>query len=116
MKPYHQFFTPSPASSALPAALLICISSAFGQTTGDAPTRTVGPVPGTVAESPALERTLRSTTLRDHFDHVHFDAPGDGALWARGRSYKARFDAHGATYIPIFGSAAPRNFPVSFAV
>ena len=45
---------------------------------------------------------------------VHFDEPGDGALWAKGSTYKARFDALGATYIPFFGSDAPRNYPVSF--
>lgn len=46
------------------------------------------------------------------FSKVTFDEPGDGAVWARGRTYKASFDAHGATYIPFLGSSAPRNFPV----
>jgi len=62
----------------------------------------------------AVEEGLRR--LRPLIDPlvVHFDEPGDGALWARGSTYKARFDALGATYIPFFGSDAPRNYPVSF--
>ncbi len=47
------------------------------------------------------------------FSAVRFDEPGDGALWVRGRTYKARFDEAGATYIPSLGSNAPRNFPVA---
>ncbi len=46
------------------------------------------------------------------FDEVHYDAPGDGRLWARGATYKASFGAEGATYIPFLGSDAPRNMPV----
>ena len=46
------------------------------------------------------------------FDHVEYDAPGDGRLWARGKTYKASFGAEGATYIPFLGSDAPRNMPV----
>ncbi len=45
-----------------------------------------------------------------------FDEPGDGAIWVRGETYKASFDAAGATYIPYLGSHAPRNFPVRFTV
>ncbi len=47
---------------------------------------------------------------------VLFDKPGDGAIWVRGETYKASFDAAGATYIPYLGSHAPRNFPVRFTV
>ncbi len=50
------------------------------------------------------------------FSHPYFDAPGDGSLWACGESYKASFDAQGFTYIPFFGSKAPRNFPVNVAL
>ena len=38
------------------------------------------------------------------------------ALWTRGETYKASFDANGATYVPFLGSRAPRNFPVSIRV
>ncbi len=30
----------------------------------------------------------------------------------RGRTYKARFDEAGATYIPSLGSQAPHNYPL----
>ena len=42
---------------------------------------------------------------------------GNGALtniWARGRNYKASFDASGATFVPFFGARAPTNYPVEF--
>ncbi len=48
--------------------------------------------------------------------HIHqLDIDADGTLWVHGGTYKASFDAAGATYIPFFGSHAPRNFPVTFA-
>ncbi len=40
---------------------------------------------------------------------VHLDRPGDGALWARGRRWKASFDESGATYYAGFGARQPRN-------
>ena len=45
-------------------------------------------------------------------DRMHYDARGDGLLFARGADYKARFGADGATFIPFLGSDAPRNMPV----
>jgi hypothetical protein len=42
------------------------------------------------------------------------DQPGDGRIWALGRTYKASFGIEGATYIPAFGSQAPHNFPLRF--
>ncbi|MCP3914275.1 MAG: hypothetical protein GY711_01830 [bacterium] len=47
---------------------------------------------------------------------VHYDAPGDGAIWARGANYKAGFDPSGATFYPALGSNAPRPFPVHFTL
>lgn len=41
--------------------------------------------------------------------------PQPGQVWVRGDTYKASFTADGATYVPFFGSEAPRNFPVRFA-
>jgi hypothetical protein len=46
------------------------------------------------------------------FSKLYFDSDADGVTWVRGRTYKASFDAQGATYIPFLGSNAPRNFPV----
>jgi hypothetical protein len=53
---------------------------------------------------------------RFEIDHVYFDTPGDGAVWALGAEYKASFRTSGATYIPFLGSCAPRNYPVEFAL
>ena len=47
---------------------------------------------------------------------VLFDAPGDGSLWAVADTYKAGFDAEGATFVPFLGSDAPRNWPVRFRI
>jgi hypothetical protein len=59
-----------------------------------------------VPTEPANLRTLAIDPSR-----MHYDAPGDGSLWARGRSYKASFDSSGATYFPAFGKRAPHDFP-----
>ncbi|MFT4543195.1 MAG: hypothetical protein ACI841_004812 [Planctomycetota bacterium] len=48
------------------------------------------------------------------FDQVAYDTPGDGLLWARGRTFKASFGPEGFTYIPFLGSDAERNMPVQF--
>src|SRR5436190_21066955 len=82
---------------------LILSAPAFGQ----APLK-VAPVssPGSLAT--ALHETLQTRVL--------IDQPGDGATWARGLTYKARFDANGFTYIPFLGSSVPRNYPVQFAI
>lgn len=45
---------------------------------------------------------------------VLFDVASDGACWARGADYKARFSVDGALFIPFLGSDAPRHTPVSF--
>jgi hypothetical protein len=47
-------------------------------------------------------------------DTLLFDEPGDGAIWVLGRGYKAKVDSDGLTYIPFFGSRAPRNYPLVF--
>ncbi len=49
-------------------------------------------------------------------DELRFSAEADGAIWVRGRTYKARFGPGGATYIPFLGSRAPRNFPVDLSL
>ncbi len=50
-------------------------------------------------------------------DHtrMHYDAPGDGSLWARGASYKASFDGAGATFFPLFGGTQPRHLPLALS-
>jgi hypothetical protein len=43
---------------------------------------------------------------------MHYDLPGDGALWVRGDDYKMSFGADGATYYPRFGARQPHNVPL----
>lgn len=43
---------------------------------------------------------------------VLFDRPREGELWALGTDWKASFDPRGFTFLPFFGSEAPRNFPL----
>ena len=45
-------------------------------------------------------------------DAVLFDQPRGAELWAMGHDWKASFDGRGFTFIPFFGSDAPRNFPL----
>src|SRR5207237_7221042 len=37
-------------------------------------------------------------------------------IWARGRDWKASFDAAGMAFIPFLGSQAPRDFPVKLTL
>jgi hypothetical protein len=48
--------------------------------------------------------------------HVLHDVDVAGKLWTRGSTYKASFGAEGATYVPCFGSQAPRNFPLQLEI
>jgi len=66
--------------------------------------------------SPPVDLDSAAISAVGMTEDVFFDRPDgeQGPLWARGTSYKARFDANGATYIPFLGSDAPRNFPVTF--
>jgi hypothetical protein len=47
-------------------------------------------------------------------EFLQLDEPGDGSLWVHGGTYKARFDARGAQYLPYFGPGTPRHYPVTF--
>lgn len=40
------------------------------------------------------------------------DPDADGALWVRGERYKLGLSAAGASYQPLFGPRAPRDFPL----
>jgi hypothetical protein len=63
------------------------------------------------AEAPASSELARFAGLGTLDEVVLFDEPGDGALWARGRTWKMSFGDAGATWYPRFGPRAPRNFP-----
>lgn len=47
---------------------------------------------------------------------VLFDRPDGDQLWARGRNWKATFGTDDWTFIPYFGSTAPRNFPIALEI
>ncbi|MEZ6015912.1 MAG: hypothetical protein R3F49_12410 [Planctomycetota bacterium] len=55
-------------------------------------------------------------SIRDRMTHVFFSEPGDGRVWARGRDFRASFGVEGFTFLPVFGKAAPREFPVEFTL
>ena len=48
------------------------------------------------------------------FSEVRYQTGIDGALWARGASYKMSFTPESATLVPFFSSRAPRNFDIAF--
>ena len=72
--------------------------------------------PGTVLrDEEVAARGPLNFSLQGLHDRMYFDEV-DGALWARGRAYKASADGDGFTYIPFLGSRASRNWPVRFEV
>jgi hypothetical protein len=78
-------------------------SSAPSALNPDATSRTK--LPGGLAKPPKIDR-----------ERVDLAQPGDGRIWAHGSSWKASFGPEGATFIPFFGSDAPANFPIGFAI
>jgi hypothetical protein len=65
-----------------------------------------------VRSSPSPAVGLANGVRNHHVGEVHFDVPGDGAIWVRGESYKASFGTEGATLIPFLGTDAPANRPL----
>jgi len=65
------------------------------------------------AQAPA---SLTATGPVIDFEQIYFDRPGDGNLWVRGATYKARFGADAVEFVPFLGAQAPRNFPVRFTL
>lgn len=55
--------------------------------------------------------TPRATRVEDQFARPMYLQEEDG-LWVRGRTFKARANAEGFTYIPFFGSRASQNWPI----
>lgn len=75
------------------------------------------PLAPTIAPPKSEEVGARLRPARPiDFTHVYFDEAENGALWAMGETYKASFAAGRFTYIPFFGSKAPRNFPVAVSL
>lgn len=79
------------------------------------PTSTPAPI-GTKHAPNAMAADAHARAMQQRFDHVQVGEPGDGAIWARGRDYKASFASDGVTFVPFFGSKAERNWPVRFTL
>jgi hypothetical protein len=62
----------------------------------------------TSKSKPAAPSAALHGAALDHSSVLYRETPG--ALWARGKSYKASFSAQGLTYVPFLGSQAPRDF------
>jgi len=75
---------------------------------------------GDRVSKPGAGEVVAPRARRDRFQAVHVveqtTDEGDVEIWARGRGYKARFAADGATCVPFLGSTADRNHPVRFAL
>lgn len=73
------------------------------------------PQPRTLAAGSVAER-IRAEGPMTASGPVLFAEPGDGRSWVLASTYKASFGADGFTYIPFFGSDAPKNYPVQFVL
>lgn len=69
--------------------------------------------PGRSLDSTIDAAAIDLTGSFDRHAVVHQDFV-NGVHWARGRTYKAKASSEGFTYIPFFGSNAPRTWPVQF--
>ena len=71
-----------------------------------------------LGSSPGKDQAAAQTVapMTRALTRIYFDEPGDGRIWANAPGYKASFGTEGFTYVPFFGSDAPRNYPVRFAV
>lgn len=69
------------------------------------------------AQSPTRTAPLQPQSAAIAIDPtgVVTDTAADGTLWAAGPTWKASFAADGTTFVPCFGSQAPRNFPANLA-
>ncbi len=79
----------------------------------DAPAGAVGPAPMKPHDAPTTTRGDRPTPP---VDHLYYTTQRDGTIWVSGNTYKASFGTEGASFIPYFGSRAPRSFPLDMSL
>jgi hypothetical protein len=69
-----------------------------------------------ISSTDAALARVRNLTPEAGLELPLFDEPGDGALWVRGKGYKARFDTQGLEFIPFLGADAPQDYPIRFSI
>lgn len=94
---------------------LVGSAPAWAQTEGAAPSPTADASGDRAAHGGAIV-SVAAMAVPGQSSEVLFDHAEGGDLWAVGQSWKARFTAEGMTFVPFFGSDAPRNFPLRFQV
>lgn len=67
---------------------------------------------GTLAAQEAMPALPAAAQLAPARRHMLYDAPGDGSVWAKGRTYKMEFAAGATRFFPVLGRRAPYNFPL----
>jgi len=89
-----------------------------GQERVATPEVVVGPGPNhlTAEEEVALRESRRGGEPTAVWSRSFGVGEVDGELWGGGPDYKVRFMSEGFEFTPAFGSAAPRNYPLAFAL
>jgi hypothetical protein len=101
------------ASSAF--ALVVLVGNAWPQTSR--PPRPTAPLPPSNAvETAPIGGVTARLSPRAPSGIFYDQGAAGGGVWVRGDDFKAHFTSAGATYIPFFGSRAPRDFELHLAL
>jgi hypothetical protein len=107
MKPHFAFLRRSTRARCLLAASLatsiLLTTRSFAQSGASTP-QTGGAKLAAAPRRPAIDR-----------ERLCFDQRDD-ALWVHGKNWKGSFSRTGTSFIPFFGSKAPRNYPIAFTL
>jgi hypothetical protein len=78
-----------------------------------APAGTDVPASVKTLDEPTLTHSARPTLP---VDRLYYTTQRDGTIWVSGNTYKASFGTEGVSFIPYFGSRAPRSFPLDMSL
>lgn len=92
---------------------LLALASLFAAQEGRAPSSSQVDLPDA---RHAAEDSIGASFRAPGEARLHFAVDPEGRQLVMGESYKASFGPDGATFVPFFGSDAPRSFPVRFAI
>jgi hypothetical protein len=100
---------------------LLAVDASAQSTSTTIAGRNVRPAPAAAPTAsdptqPSRVPVKRLALSDERYSRLYFDSDNAGAAWVRGRAYKARFDASGATLFPFMGSDAPRHYPVAMSL